>query len=53
VPTVRSYALTRKGRRGRVNKLRKEEADYNGPRAVQVMKIIELTRPMESSGRRP
>jgi hypothetical protein len=49
---IKSRASTRKGRRGRVNNLRKEGANYKGPRAIQVIKIIELTKPTESSGRR-
>jgi hypothetical protein len=53
LPTMRRGALTRKRRRGRVDDLGKEGADYEGPRAVQVMKIMELTKPTESSGRRP
>jgi hypothetical protein len=36
-----------------VDDLGKEGADHEGPRAVQVMKIMELTKSTESSGRRP
>jgi hypothetical protein len=52
VLTMRRGALTRKGRRGRVDDLEKEGADYEVPRVVQVIKIIELTKLTELSGRR-
>jgi hypothetical protein len=53
LPIMRSRTSTRKGRRRRrVDDLRKEGADYKGPRAVQVIKIIELIKLTELSGRR-
>jgi hypothetical protein len=36
-----------------VDDLGKGGADHEGPRAVQVVKMIELTKPTESSRRRP